>query len=49
MPLPLHYLNDINEDIYGRVDGQHEMVDPGQNLSPWWPVHQCAINEDLKQ
>ena len=45
----LHYLNNINKDIYGGVHGQHEMVDPRQNLRPRGPVHQCAINEDLMQ
>ena len=40
-------LDDIDEDVDGGVDGQHEMVPLGQDLSPWRPVDQAAVVEHL--
>jgi hypothetical protein len=37
----------IDDDIAGGVDPQHEMVEPGEVLSPSWPVQNCTILKHL--
>ena len=40
-------LCNIDDDVARGVDPQHEMVEPGEVLSPGWPVQNCTILEHL--
>ena len=41
------YLDDINKNVDGGVDCEHEVVPPGENLSPCWPICQVPIVDHL--
>ena len=40
-------LCNINDDVAGGVNPEHEMVEPGEVLCPRWPVQNCTILEHL--
>ena len=40
-------LDDIDEDVDGGIDGQHEVIPLGKNLSPRRPVKEFSIVKNL--
>ena len=39
----LSNLDDIDEDVDGGIDGQHEVIPLGKNLSPRRPVKKFSV------
>ena len=41
------YLDDINDDVDGSIDCQHEVIQLGDHICPFWPIHQLPVVDHL--
>ena len=44
---PILYLDDIDDDVDGSIDCQHEVIELGDHICPEWPIHQLAVVDHL--